>query len=213
MNKTITAQEISNMDRRYRSRLFNCISGYKTAILIGTKSAGGQTNLALFASLTHIGANPPLLGFVLRPESVERHTMENIRQTGSYTINYVSADLIEKAHRTSAKFPHDVSEFDACGFTEEYIDGVPAPFVSEASIKMAMQLKEEIPIKLNDTLLVIGVVEHLIVPEDILHQDGFADLSKQSAVVVSGLEAYYNCTPVTRLAYVRPDEEQKTLPI
>ncbi|MFN6039875.1 MAG: flavin oxidoreductase, partial [Bacteroidota bacterium] len=78
MFKEFNLQDILSFEQRYRATFINSIGGFKSVALIGTKNSSGQTNLAIFNSLVHIGANPPLLGFIVRPDSVERHTLENI---------------------------------------------------------------------------------------------------------------------------------------
>ena len=65
--QTFTFDDLMQLPGRYRGMLLNKISGLKPANLIGTKSKSGQTNLAVFNSVVHIGANPPYLGFILRP--------------------------------------------------------------------------------------------------------------------------------------------------
>ena len=67
-----TRQDIDKMEKIFRLNLINSCTGYKSANLIGTQSADGKTNLAVFSSITHLGSNPPLIGFVLRPTTVPR---------------------------------------------------------------------------------------------------------------------------------------------
>lgn len=85
------------------------------------KNKTGQTNLAIFNSLVHIGANPPLIGFVVRPDSAERHTLNNILETGFYTINHINENIYKQAHQTSARYPEEISEFAATGLNEQYL--------------------------------------------------------------------------------------------
>ena len=59
-------EDIENLDKVYRINLINSCSGYKSANLIGSVSKEGVNNLAIFSSITHLGSNPPLLGFFLR---------------------------------------------------------------------------------------------------------------------------------------------------
>ena len=47
------------MEDRKRIALINSLSGFKSLNLIGTINNQGQTNLAIFNSVVHIGANPP----------------------------------------------------------------------------------------------------------------------------------------------------------
>jgi flavin reductase (DIM6/NTAB) family NADH-FMN oxidoreductase RutF len=73
--------EISTLLKQQRTNLINGLSGFKSALLIGTTNAKGQQNLAIFSNVVHIGANPPLMGLIHRPVSVEKHTYENIKST------------------------------------------------------------------------------------------------------------------------------------
>ena len=56
-------EQIENLDKIFRINLINSCSGYKSANLIGSISDNGVKNLAVFSSITHLGSNPPLLGF------------------------------------------------------------------------------------------------------------------------------------------------------
>lgn len=190
--KHFTGEELIKLDSRKRANLINSVSGYKSANLIGTVSNSGITNLAIFSSVVHIGSNPPLLGFVLRPVGdVPRHTYENIRQNGLYTINHVHESFVEEAHFTSAKFDRDVSEFNKCGLNEEFIEDFAAPFVKESRIKIGLQFADEILIELNNTTLMIGEIRHLILPENTIHDDGNVELNAVADVCISGLNTYH----------------------
>ena len=103
--KHFTSETLGALGKQERVNLINSISGYKPANLIGTISAAKKTNLAIFSSVVHLGTNPPLFGFITRPTTeVPRHTYENLKEIGVYTINHVHESFIEKAHYTSAKF-------------------------------------------------------------------------------------------------------------
>jgi len=79
---------ILNLDKNFRIDLINSVTGIKTPHLISTISNDGITNLAIFSSIVHLGSNPPLIGFVLRPETRRlSDTMQNIRTEKYYTIN------------------------------------------------------------------------------------------------------------------------------
>jgi len=189
---------------RYRATLINSLAGYKTALLVGTKSAEGQTNLAVFNSLIHVGASPPLYGLVFRPETVERHTLKNILETGYYTLNYMHSEDYEKVHQTSAKYPASVSEFEACGFTESYANNFQSPFVKESAIQIAMKLEEKIDLKINGNSIVIGSILSIDLPEHCVAEDGFVSLEKEGVLACTGLDAYYRAEFITRLSYARP---------
>jgi len=197
--------DIENAERVYRLNMMNSVSGIKPGNLIGTKSAEGVSNLAIFSSIVHLGSNPGYLGFIIRPDAeVRRHTYENIKANGCFTVNHIHRNFIEKAHWTSAKFEADVSEFDVCGLTEEYHADFVAPFVKESTLKMGFKHVESVPIQSTNTIMVIGEIRHLIVPDDAIDKRGYIDLSSFNDVGISGLNCYYELKKITEFPYARP---------
>jgi len=188
----------------YRRELINTLAGFKSANLLGTVSPEGVTNLAVFNSVVHIGANPPLMGFILRPLTVPRHTYQNIKATGHYTFNHVGKEMIGAAHHTAAKYPEGTSEFEAANLTPYFSEEHPAPYVQESTIKVGLRYAEEHKIQANGTLLVVGEVVELMLPADVVGEDGFIDLPKASTVAISGLDAYYEAQQLGRFPYARP---------
>ena len=196
--------DINEMHHLYRINLINSCSGYKSANLIGTKDQTGTSNVAVFSSITHLGSNPGLLGFFLRPTTVLRNTYDNIKTSGKYTINHIHEGILEDAHHTSAKYTSDISEFDVTGLEEDYKDNFIAPFVKDCPIQLAMSYVEEYPIKANNTILLIGKIEKLYVPDALLDKDGFINLSKGKIAAINGLEGYAVPKLKTRLEDQRP---------
>jgi len=197
-------QDILSLDRIARLNLINAITGVKPANLIGTISADGVHNLAIFSSVVHLGSSPALLGMFVRPHAGHRRdTYENIIATRHYTINHVPAHLSEEAHRTSARFDSEVSEFDACGFTPMMTEGFPAPFVTESPVRIGLELAEELPIAVNGTTLLIGRVVHVHVEDGLLNADYQLDLQAARTVGISGLDGYYGLQQIGRYPYAK----------
>ncbi len=203
----LNKEVILEMNRLKRLNIINSVTGIKPANLIGTISNNGLTNLAVFSSLVHLGSNPALLGFVSRPnEEVRRHTYENIIENGCYTINHIHQSFVKQAHFTSAKFPKEVSEFDKCELTPEYLADFKAPFVKESQLKIGMKFLEAIPIKRNKTILIIGEIQHLFLPDSCLSEEGYIDLEGINDVGISGLNTYYSLEKIAEFPYARPNE-------
>lgn len=198
-----TKEKLEGLDRITRLKIINSVTGIKPANLIGTISNTGETNVAVFSSIVHLGSNPALLGFISRPQTAEvGHTYRNIQENQQYTINHIHPEFVKNAHYTSAKFDKGISEFDRCGLTEEYTADFKAPFVKESTFKMGMRFKEAIDIKLNGTVLIIGEIEHLIIPETAFI-DNDIDLEQTNGVGISGLNSYYELKKIATYPYVR----------
>ena len=200
---------IDQLDRVTRLKIINSVTGIKPGNLIGTIGESGATNLAVFSSVIHLGSNPSLLGFISRPQTEEvGHTLRNILQTEFYTINHIHPEFVEKAHYTSAKFSSDVSEFDACNLSEEYINHFKAPFVQESIFKMGLRFKEAVDIKLNGTVLVIGEIEELVIADKAFVNEDI-DLEASEGVGISGLNTYYSLKKIDSYPYARLSEIPK----
>ena len=204
MNTSLSNAQIMDMEQRKRAQLINSISGFRSVALIGTIDTQGQTNLAIFSSIVHIGSNPPLLGFILRPDSVERHTLSNIMETGYYTINHIHQNMYEQAHQTSARYPKTVSEFDATKLTPLFKDGFVAPFVNESHIQIGMEFKERITISINHTSMIIGEIKWIHYPDHCLSEDGFLDIEKAGSITSTGQDSYHATQLLQRLEYAKP---------
>lgn len=201
----ITREEILRMDTRQRAALVNALPGFKSLALIGTRSAEGKNNLAVFNSIVHIGSHPPCIGFISRPDSVDRHTLANIRATGEYTLNHVNASIYRAAHQTSARYPQGISEFDATGLTPVFYPGQHSPFVQESGIQLSMKLDDIILIPSHGNYLVTGSVQHVYLPDGCWCEDGFVDLERSGTIASSGLDSYHRTKRLARLSYAKPD--------
>ena len=208
----LSKADIQSMQKVERLNLINSLSGIKPANLIGTIDQEGKENLAIFSSVVHLGSNPALFWFIFRPQGdVRRHTHENIISTGVYTINFVTTDFIQNAHYTSAKFDASINEFVKSKLTPSYIDDYDAPFVEESPIKMGLKFVEEIPIKSNGTTLMVGQVEHIIMPNETMKDNGHIDLGELDVAGISGLNTYYSLTKKDRFPYVRKNNSLEDL--
>lgn len=192
-----------NMDSMFRRNLFNSLSGFKSLVLIGTKNAGGISNLAPFSQIVHIGANPPFTGILFRPHTVQRDTLENILENKCFTINHVCENILLQAHHTAARW--ESSEFEGVGLEEEYLDDFQSPFVKSSKIKWSCEFVERQDIKVNGTILIIGAIKQIYVPEAYVAKDGFIDLQAAGSLTSNGLDAYYKTDLVDRLSYPKPD--------
>ncbi|MEL6975064.1 MAG: flavin reductase [Bacteroidota bacterium] len=202
---------LEELPSRHRANLINTITGYKSANLIGSISGSGNANVAIFNSLVHLGSNPPLLGFVLRPLTVRRDTYRNVNENRSFTVNAVTQEIYEAAHLTSAKFEENESEFEMTGleplFREEHI----APFVAQSPIQLGCTYVNEYPIMENGCIFMVGQIDKIYIKSSLLTEDYWAKLDEEKIVSIVGLDGYAEPKINDRLAYARPEEPAKSI--
>jgi hypothetical protein len=88
MKVILKKEDSEQLEQHYRRTFVNSLAGLRQAVLVGTISTEGNTNLAIFNSLIHLGANHSLFGLISRPSSAQSDTRQNILQTKEYTVNY-----------------------------------------------------------------------------------------------------------------------------
>jgi flavin reductase (DIM6/NTAB) family NADH-FMN oxidoreductase RutF len=202
----LTSASLANMETRYRAAFMNSLTGFKSASLIGTNDKHQNTNLSIFSSVVHLGSNPALVGVINRPDTTERHTLENILDTGFFTINHIHKNIFKQAHQTSARYPKNISEFEATGLTPEFVNDFKAPYVKESIIKFGLEFAERHDLSINGTILIIGRVTEVILPESCILPDGAIDIEKAETITISGLDSYHATHRLARLSYAKPDK-------
>lgn len=196
--------DFEQMEKQFRTNLINSLSGFKSACLVGTQNKEGVTNLAIFSQVFHIGANPALMGMLVRPDSVRRDTLTNLQETGYFTLNHIRADFFKEAHQTSARY--DKSEFDAVGLTPLHSENIKAPYVAESHIRIGLSFAERHELAINGTVLIIGRVEEIFAPADCIAPDGYLDIEKAGTITCSSLDSYHTTQRLMRLSYAKPDK-------
>jgi len=208
--ENITRDTISKMEKVERLNLINSCTGYKSANLIATKSKDGNSNVAIFSSITHLGSHPALIGFIMRPTTVPRDTYKNIKETGFFTVNHITVDMIADAHHTSANYDLGISEFDKTNLDEEYKNDIEIPFVKGSPVQLYCKYVNEYYIKENDTIHIIASIENLFFDKTLQHEDGWLQIDKGNVIALNGLDGY--CLPklVDRFQYARKDTPSKS---
>lgn len=186
----IDRPQIEQMDKIERLNLINSCTGFKSANLIGTISNSGKTNVAIFSSVTHLGSDPALIGFIIRPSFTPRNTYSNIKEYGYFSVNHIYSDIIEAAHQSSANYTADESEFEHTQLEAVYHGGCPVPFVKGSPVKLLCKFVNEYLIKENGCMHIIASIEAIFYEEEILDQEHHLQLEKGNVVTISGLKAY-----------------------
>ncbi|MFN5885982.1 MAG: flavin oxidoreductase, partial [Bacteroidota bacterium] len=97
-----------------------------------------------------------------------------------------------------------ISEFEATGLTPEYTPAIKAPYVKESLVKIGLTLEEEIPVKANGTILIIGKVQEIILEQDLVNESNILQLGNSGSIGAGGLETYYRLSKIEELPYAKP---------
>ena len=200
-------EDFAVFKKDYSVNFFNSLSGFKSINLCGTKNALGLENLTIFNTVFHVGSKPPFIGMVSYPMNRQRDTLANIRETGYYTLNHITEKIYFKAHQTAAVYPSDKSEFEMVGLTPQYSENHPAPYVLESTVKIGLKCVEEIPLKSNGKIIIIGEIIEAILPEDCILKDGMIDPGMTGTITSSGMDTYYSTQKIVRLSFANTNND------
>jgi len=111
---------------------------------ISSLDAEGRANLAPFSFFNGCGDAPPLVMFSQagrksRPEPI-KDSVANIRATGEFACNVVSAELKDAMNLTSGTYQPEVDEFEIAGLTKAPGRAIAAPHVAEAPAVLECKL-------------------------------------------------------------------------
>jgi flavin reductase (DIM6/NTAB) family NADH-FMN oxidoreductase RutF len=202
--QTFTADDIAGMELLARVQFATSLPGAKPICLVGTTDRIGNTNLAPFSSILHLGSSPCLLGMISRPDLVDRHTLANLSETRAWTLNHLHPEIMDAAHQCSARYPKEISEFDSTGLTAHFEPDFTAPFVAESRFRIGLELEDIIPIPANGTRLIVGRVVLVQIAEGTLAAHGGIDLVGLECLASTALDTYFKLQPLARLSHAKP---------
>ena len=150
---------------------------------VSTVDEEGRTNLAPYSFFNAFSSNPPILVFSSNRRvegNTTKDTLHNIMSSKECVVNVVNYEIVRQMMVCSVDFPHEISEFEQSGLTQEKASQVQAPMVLESPVNMECVVQEIIP--LGDQ----GGAGHLIVckvvcmhiKESVLDENGRIDPHK-----------------------------------
>lgn len=183
---------------------FNAIVGPRPIGWIGTLAADGRRNLAPYSFFNAFNYTPPLVGF---SSTAWKHTAQNCAETGEFTWNLVSRDLLVPMNETATL--SDVDEFVRAGLTPEASEVIAAPRVGEARVTFECRVTQQIELtdvagRPSGAVLTVGEVVMVHIDEDLLVDGIFDTVRAEPLLRGGGPTAYFGIADGSRLDLARP---------
>lgn len=183
---------------------FNAIVGPRPIGWIGTLAADGRRNLAPYSFFNAFNYTPPLVGF---SSTAWKHTAQNCADTGEFTWNLVSRDLLVPMNETATL--SDVDEFVRAGLTPEASEVIAAPRVGEARVTFECRVTQQIELtdvagRPSGAVLMVGEVVMVHIDDDLLVDGIFDTVRAEPLLRGGGPTAYFGIADGSRLDLARP---------
>ncbi|WP_421361087.1 flavin reductase family protein [Agrobacterium rosae] len=158
---------------------------------IGSKGRDGSLNLAPYSFFNAVSDTPKLIMF---SSSGHKHSVRNVEESGVFTANLVSRNLVEQMNASSAPVDYGVNEFEIAGLTAKQGELVDAPCVAEAFAALECRVTQIIrPIDVNgaesESWVVFGQVVGIHINEAVI-ENGRIDMGHARPVARMGYRDY-----------------------
>ena len=157
------------------------------AALVGCGGSGGWKNNLITIAWTGIACSqPPMLTIAVRPE---RYSYRIIKETGEFTVNLPSADLVKAVDWCGVVSGRDHDKFAASGLTALRAEKVAAPIVAECPLALECRVSQVLELGVHH--LFIADILAVQVSARLIDEAGRFDLEKDGLLsFVHG--HYYN---------------------
>lgn len=167
---------------------------------IGTKGRDGSLNLSPYSFFNAVSDRPKIVMF---SSSGRKDTLRNATETGVFSVNYVSADLVAAMNASSIAVPYGTDEFALAGLTPVMGHLIDAPCVGEAYAVLECRVTEIHTLKMidgtdSDSHAVFGQVVAIHIDERVI-RDGRFDVALARPVTRLGYMDYAEVQPVFEL--------------
>lgn len=158
---------------------------------ISTVSKAGLPNLAPFSFFNGVTADPPMISvcFATR-DGAMKDTLSNILETKEFVVNVVEEAAGQVMVATSADFPPEVNEFEACGVEPEPSETVAPPRVKGAPAALECHIEQFYQFGNGPTYMVVACVLLAHLRDDILDEKGRIDPGRFTALGRLGRHFY-----------------------
>ena len=174
---------------------------------IGTKGRDGSFNLSPYSFFNAVSDRPKIVMF---SSDGRKDSARNAEETGAFTTNFVSRDLVDKMNASSILVPYEVDEFALAGLTAKAGTLVDAPYVADAFAVLECRVTEIInPMTLSgergENVIVFGQVVGIHISETIL-KDGRLDMAVARPIARMGYMDYSEGSKVFQLMRPKPPQ-------
>ena len=170
---------------------------------IGSKGRDGSLNLSPYSFFNAVSDRPKLVMF---SSSGRKDSARNVEETGVFTANFVSRNLVEKMNESSIAVPYGVNEFELAGLTAKPSQLIDAPYVGEAFAVLECRVTEILEPKgldgeVSENIMVIGQVVGIHIDEAVI-REGRLDMALARPVARMGYMDYSEGSDVFEM--IRP---------
>jgi flavin reductase (DIM6/NTAB) family NADH-FMN oxidoreductase RutF len=154
--------DLDALDPRARYFLLTSVVVPRPIAWVSTLAGDGTRNLAPYSYFNACSATPPIVHFT---STASKDSIANVRDTGEFVVNIVSAELAQAMRTTSAVFPAGEDEFEWAHLQAAPSLRVRPPRVLGAKVALECRLRQLL--EMGEGTMAFGDVLHVHVDRSV----------------------------------------------
>lgn len=155
------------------------------AVMVSCESARHKANIITIAWAGTVCSSPAMVSISIRKE---RHSYDIIKESGEFTINLVTRELVKQADYCGVRSGREVDKFLEMKLTKAPGRKISAPGILESPVNIECVVKQIIPLGTHD--MFISEVMGVSVDKQLMDEKGRFHLNKSGLIVYSHGEYY-----------------------
>ena len=168
---------------------------------VSTRAGDGTDNLAPYSFFNGVAYTPPQVMFA---STTTKDSLANIRETGVFCINIVSADLMDAMNISSENFPGSVDEFERADLERCQCDTIDCARVKASPAALECRVSNIVALRGDDNHAIFGEVTGIHLSDDCV-VDGRFDVTRYHPLARLGYRDYTVVRDV--FEQKRPDDQ------
>jgi flavin reductase (DIM6/NTAB) family NADH-FMN oxidoreductase RutF len=154
---------------------------YPVPAVMVTCGPPDKPNIITLAWVGTVCSDPPMLSVSIRPS---RYSSALVKQYGEFAVNLPSADLVRVTDYCGNVSGRKVDKFAATGLTAAPAKAIGSVVIAECPVNIECQVTQVLSLGSHD--LFLGKVVAVQVDQEILNEQGEADLSRAELFAYAG---------------------------
>ncbi len=155
------------------------------AVMVSCQSPNHKPNIITIAWAGTVCSSPAMVSISIRKE---RYSYDIIKESGEFTINLVTKELVRQADYCGVRSGREVDKFKEMKLTPIPGQKIAAPGIAESPVNIECIVKQIIPLGTHDMFL--GEVVGVTVDKRLMDDKGRFHLNKSGLIVYSHGEYY-----------------------
>ncbi|QIL79798.1 flavin reductase family protein [Diaphorobacter sp. HDW4A] len=154
-----------------------------------SQDANGAVNAAPYSLFNFFGGHPPIVCIGMgQPKGRDKDSLANIRATGEFAINMVTASLAQAMNTTAVPFPADVNELEKAGLETAPCTRIKGRRIASSPLALECRLQQIIDVQ-PSSVIVVAAVQAVHIDDECVKDAGRCHIDSARFAAIGRMES------------------------